>query len=270
MLGKARHQEDPLKVLEMARACQDEMQDRVIYLLDSVELMKAWLIAGEAQAVMGRPDRVFQTMMTLRESAYFDELGPAESLDYRYLLGFGALGVGKVELAMRAVEWFLIHAEDDPRRGQAYVLLSEAYLAQDRFLEARAASVEARKRFLMRMPPHWRERALKAWARTALALGEKEEAFLELEQIALRGDELELTLFLVDELLVVESHVHQLARHVVLEYRQRDRIRNFSHKPLHDRVPAVQPDAPASVSLAARRGRPPSPPTRKVGRSALL
>ncbi len=201
MLGKARHQEDPLKVLEMARACQDEMQDRVIYLLDSVELMKAWLIAGEAQAVMGRPDRVYQTMMTLRESAYFDELGPAESLDYRYLLGFGALGVGKVELAMRAVEWFLIHAEDDPRRGQAYVLLSEAYLAQDRFLEARAASVEARKRFLMRMPPHWRERALKVWARTALALGEKEEAFLELEQIALRGDELELTLFLVDELL---------------------------------------------------------------------
>jgi tetratricopeptide (TPR) repeat protein len=201
LLGKARHQEDPLQVLELARLCQDEMQDRVIYLLDSVELMKAWLIAGEAQAVMGRPDRVYQTMMTLRESAYFEDLGPTESLDYRYLLGFGALGIGKVELAMRAIEWFLIHAENDPRRGQAYVLLSESYLAQDRFLEARAASVEARKRYLMRMPPQWRERSLKAWARTALALGEKEEAFLELEQIALRGDELELTLFLVDELL---------------------------------------------------------------------
>jgi hypothetical protein len=98
---------------------------------------------------------------------------------------------------MRSLEWFLIHAENDPRLGTAYVLLAESYLAQKRFVQARAASVEARERGTSdRLTPDWRERALKVWARSALALGEKEKAFQELEQMVVRGEEPELTLFL--------------------------------------------------------------------------
>lgn len=201
MLGQARNQETRQQTRSRARETQDELRARVIRLLDSVELLEVWLLAAEAQFLMARPERTYQTMLTLRESPYFDDLGPQQFLDYHFLLGYGALGVGKPELAMRAFEWFLIHAEDDERRGQAYVMLSESYLAQNRYVEGRAASIEARKRHLARMSPSWRERTLKVWARTALALGEKEQAFLELEQMVLRGEEPELTLFLVDELL---------------------------------------------------------------------
>jgi len=81
------------------------------------------------------------------------------------------------------------------------VLLAESYLEQKRFLEARAASVEARTRYLGTMTSAWRERALRGWAKTALALGEKERAFLELELIVSRGEEPALALFLADELL---------------------------------------------------------------------
>ncbi|MCK5943630.1 MAG: hypothetical protein KAI24_16730 [Planctomycetes bacterium] len=201
MLGQARNQENRQLLRAKARDCQDELRARIIRLLDSVELLEVWLLAGESQFLMGRPSRVYQTMLTLRESPYFDDLGPRQFLDYHFLLGYGAAGVGKPGLAMRAFEWFLIHAEGDERRGQAYVMLSESYLDQHRYIEARAASVEARKRHLARMTPEWRERTLRGWARTALALGEKEQAFLELEQMVLRGEEPELTLFLVDELL---------------------------------------------------------------------
>ena len=58
---------------------------------------------------------------------------------------------------MRSLEWFLIHAGNDARRGTALVLLAESYLAQQRFVQARAASVEARTRHLGTMSPEWRE-----------------------------------------------------------------------------------------------------------------
>ena len=201
MLGQARSQTQTALIHGKAKLCQDELRARIIRLLDSVELLQVWLLAGEAQYLMEKPERVYDTMLSLRESPYFDYLGPVQFLDYHFLLGFGALGVGKQDLAMRALEWFLIHAEGDERRGQAYVMLAESYFAQKRFLEARAATIEARTRHLAGMSPEWRQRTLRAWARTALALGEKESAFLELEQLVLRGEEPELTLFLVDELL---------------------------------------------------------------------
>ncbi|MFN3243511.1 MAG: tetratricopeptide repeat protein [Planctomycetota bacterium] len=220
MLGQARNQETRQQTRSRARDTQDELRARIIRLLDSVELLEVWLLAGEAQFLMGRPERTYQTMLTLRESPYFEDLGPEQFLDYHFLLGYGALGAGKNELAMRAFEWFLIHAEDDQRRGQAYVMLAESYLAQNRYVEGRAASIEARKRHLARMSPSWRERTLKVWARTALAIGEKEKAFLELEQMVLRGEEPELTLFLVDELLA--DHQWQRAMSVARRLMERD------------------------------------------------
>jgi len=201
MLGQAQSENRPEVARDIAEKCQKELAARVIRLLDSVEMLDVWLLAGQAQFFLEQPNRTFDTMLTLRESPYFGDMSRRQFLDYHFLLGFGAQGLGKNDLAMRSLEWFLIHAEADARRGQAYVLLAESYLAQKRFLQARAAAVETRQRHLGSLSSDWRQRALRVWARTALALGEKESAFLELEQMVMRGEEPELTLFLVDEML---------------------------------------------------------------------
>jgi tetratricopeptide (TPR) repeat protein len=201
MLGIAATETTPELLRTQAERCQDELRSRVIRLLDSVQLLDVWLLAGQAQFLMEKPDRVAETMRTLRESPWFGEMEARQFLDYHFLLGYGAAGTGNAELAMKSLEWFAIHAESDPRRGQAYVLLAESYLARQMFVQARAAAVEARDRHLGGLTMDWRERTLRVWARTALALGDKESAFLELEQMVLRGEEPELALFLVDEML---------------------------------------------------------------------
>lgn len=201
MLGQAMAESSAETMRQKAERCQAELRARVIRLLDSAEMLDVWLLSGQAQFVMERPDRVHETMLTLRESPWFGDMQPRQFLDYHFLLGYGALGDGKHELAMRSLEWFLVHAEGDARTGIAMVLLAESYLAQHRYVQARAASVDARTRHLGTMTPDWRERTLKVWARTALALGEKEGAFLELEQMVMRGEEPELALFLVDEMI---------------------------------------------------------------------
>lgn len=201
LLGQARAEPRAELARRLAEQCQAELGARVIRLVDSVEMLDVWLLAAEAHVLLEQPDRVHEKMLTLRESAWFDDLSPRQFLDYHFLLGYGGLGLQKHDLAMRSLEWFLIHAENDPRQGIAYVLLAESYLAQERFVQARAASHEARTRHLTTLAPEWRQRALRIWARSALALGEKESAFLELEQMVARGEEPELTLFLADEML---------------------------------------------------------------------
>src|SRR5256885_8210381 len=47
----------------------------------------------------------------------------------------------------------------------------------------------------------WRRQALKLYARTALALGDKEAAFQELEVLVHREDDPDLILFLADQLM---------------------------------------------------------------------
>lgn len=201
LLGQAGAESNPELVRGQAERCQTELRARLIRLIDSAEMLDVWLLSGEAQFLMERPDLVMESMLALRESPWFRDMDERQFLDYHFLLGYGALGSQKSDLAMRSLEWFLIHAENDVRRGMAHVLLAEAYLAEKRFVQARAASVEARTRHLGTMAADWRERTLKIWARAALALGEKESAFQELEQLVLRGEEPELSLFLVDEML---------------------------------------------------------------------
>lgn len=200
LIGQAMTEAKPELVKKQAERCQTELNARVLRLLDSVEMLDVWLLTGQAQFLMERADRVQETMLTLRESPYFDDMSPRQFLDYHFLLGYGAVGQDKPELAMRALEWFLINAENDRRSGLAYVLLAESYMALGRFVQARAASVEARTRYLGTMAADWRERTLKVWARAALALGEKEKAFEELERLVLSGEEPELSLFLADQM----------------------------------------------------------------------
>ncbi|MCA8948703.1 MAG: tetratricopeptide repeat protein [Planctomycetes bacterium] len=201
LLGQAKAETNPELSRERADLCRAELSARVMRLVDSVGMLDVWLLVGEAQLLLGQSEPVYETMLTLRESSYFEELGDRQYRDYHFLLGYGALGTGRTELAMKSLEWFLIHAEDDSRRGIAHVLLAESYLALERLLQARAAAVECRRRYLGTLSPEWRQRALEVWARTALALGEKEGAFLELEQMIVRGEEPELALFLADQLL---------------------------------------------------------------------
>lgn len=181
--------------------CRVELSARLLRLADSVDMLDVYLLVGEAQYRLEWPTRVHETMRTLRESPNFADMSPRQFLDYHFLLGYGALGAGKAELAMKALEWFLINAEADRRRGQACVLLAQAYLDQGRLLEARAAAVEARERLMPELDPRGRRQALKLYGRTALALGDKDAAFRELEILVHREDDPELTLFLVDQLL---------------------------------------------------------------------
>jgi tetratricopeptide (TPR) repeat protein len=201
LLGQAQAEPRRDLALQKARLCQDELRARIIRLLDSVEMLEVWLLAAQAQFLLEQPERVYETMLSLRESAWFAHLGKQQLLDYHFLLGYGALGKGEHDLAMRSLEWFLVNGENDARRGRTFVLLAESYLALQRFVQARAASTEARQKHLGSMTPDWRERTLRVWAKSALALGEKEAAFVELEQMVLRGEEPELSLFLADEML---------------------------------------------------------------------
>lgn len=202
LLGQVATTGDRDAMLEAAGRCQHELGARSARLVGSPAMADVWLLTAEAQMLSERPDRVDETLQVLRASQWFADLDERRFLDYHYLLGYGAHGVGNQDLAMRALEWFLIHVGVDERVGPANVMLAESYLALDRYMQARAASTEARTRHLGSLTPEWRERAFKVWARSALALGDKEVAFQQLEQIVLRGEEPQLTLFLVDALLI--------------------------------------------------------------------
>ncbi len=201
LLGQASVATDAQQARDLCDRCRTELAARVIRLFDTAEMLDVWLLVGDAQFRLEWPGRVYETMLTLRESANFGDLDDRQYRDYHFLLGYGALGSNKPELAMKALEWFLIHADSDRRRGLANVLLADAYLQQNKFVEARAAAVTAREHFMADLEPQWRTQALRLWARTALALGDKEGAFQELEVLVHREDDPDLVLFLVDELI---------------------------------------------------------------------
>jgi tetratricopeptide (TPR) repeat protein len=200
LLGQAANAADPQQARDLCDRCRTELGARVIRLLDTVEMVDVWLLIGEAQLRLEWPTRVYETMLTLRESPNFGDLDDRQYRDYHFLLGYGALGSDHAELAMKSLEWFLINADSDRRRGLANVLLAGAYLKLGRFLEARAAAVTARTHFMAELEPRWRTEANRLWARTALALGDKESAFQELEVLVHRENDPDLVLFLVDEL----------------------------------------------------------------------
>ncbi|MBK8101573.1 MAG: hypothetical protein IPK26_31210 [Planctomycetes bacterium] len=258
LLGLATTEATPEAMKKRCDACRTELSARVMRLLDTVEMLDVWLLIGETQFRLGWPTRAYETMLTLRESPNFGDLGEQQFLDYHFLLGYGALGSDKPELAMQALEWFLINGRTDPRRGMAYVLLTKAYMAQNRHVQARAAAVEARDRHMADLDETWRREALKLWARTALALGDKESAFAELEVLVHRVDDPELTLFVVDELLVDRQwqRAISVARPLVgHEGGQGDRARFQTIKALYEQAVAQKNLAEfpaAAVALAPK------------------
>ena len=201
LLGLAAAADDEATARELCDKCRVELAARVMRLDDSAEMLEVWLLVGEAQFRLEWPGRVYETMLTLREARNFSDLSDRQLRDYHFLLGYGAMGVRKPELAMQALEWMLIRGDADSRRGLAHVLLADAYLQQGRYVQARAAAQAARRQHMSELPPQWRTEALRLYAKTGLALGDKEAAFQELEVLVHREDDPDLTLFLIDELL---------------------------------------------------------------------
>lgn len=201
LLGQASVAPDQNRMRDLCDRCRTELAARVMRLNDTVEMCDVWLLVGEAQFRLEWASRVYETMLTLRESPNFGDLDDRQFRDYHFLLGYGALGSQKAELAMQSFEWFLIHSEGDPRRAFAHVMLADAYMQLGRYVEARAAALTVRKQYMAELEPRWRTRALQLYARTGLAIGDKENAYQELEVLVHRQDDPDLVLFLADQLI---------------------------------------------------------------------
>ncbi|GAB4145112.1 MAG: hypothetical protein Fur0037_13000 [Planctomycetota bacterium] len=198
LLGQERHEE-----------CRGELRARAIRLLDSAEILDVELLIGEADFRLAAHERVYEDMLTIRETPGFGSMTDRQFLDYHFLLGDGALGAGKPDVAMKALEWFLIRGPMDPRRGVAYTLLGESYMALDKYVEARAAAVQVRERYMQDLDENWRRRAIELYANSGLALGEKDEAFKDLEVLVQRHEDPELAIYLVERL--IEDRQYQWA-----------------------------------------------------------
>jgi len=187
MLAGGRHDE-----------CVRELRALLLPLADRPEAIDAYLLLAEAQAMRERPDETFRVIEILAGGRSFRELSERQLRDYWYWRGFGAEGTGRYEVAMEALELFLGLAEGDSRRGRAHVLLARSYLGLGRFLEARASALAAMRQ-LDGLDRDWRRAARIVDAKTAIALGERDRAFADLEvEVRSPGADPELILFLID------------------------------------------------------------------------
>ena len=222
LLREAAVAEDAEASMLVYDRCRKALWARVMKLRDTVEMLDVWLLMGEAAFHLEQPSDVYESMLTLRESPNFEDLSDRQFRDYHFLLGYASLGLGKFDLAMRSLEWFLIHCEGDSRRRLANLMLAEAYLELGSFLEAQAAGIEAginqRPALWVGGSARWQSRASLLWARILLAVGHKEEAFLDLESLERAGGkpDPQLVLFLVDQLLVDDQWQRAVAAARVL------------------------------------------------------
>jgi tetratricopeptide (TPR) repeat protein len=150
-------------------------------------------------------------MLALRQLPGWGSMTDKQFLDYHFLLGYGALGSGKPETAMQALEWFLVRGPADPRRGLGYVLLGQCYMAQQRYVEARAAAVEVRGHYMPELDEPARRSAIVLYASSGLALGDRDEAFRDLEVLVQRQADPELALYLVDALIADKQYQWAIA-----------------------------------------------------------
>lgn len=178
--------------------CVRELRSFLLPLADTPEIIDAYLLLAQAQAKRGRFDEVFRNVEVLAGSRNFRDLDERQTVDYWFLRGLGAAGTGAHEAAMEALELFLGLAADDRRRGRAHVLLANTYLALGKFLEARSSAVAA-LRYRDALDRDGRREARIADAKTALALGQRDTAFADLEvEVRGSGADPELILFLID------------------------------------------------------------------------
>ena len=202
LLGSAGVADDGDEMRRSALACASELGSFASRATDSPERLEAWLMVAEAEFLLDRVDRVHLAATALRQSAFIDDLTARRRRAYLFLVGFGALGVGEIEIGVPALEQFVELGASGARVGIARVLLAESFEQMDRPVEARLAAIEVRERYRDELTMDWRRRADVVWARTALAVGARTEGIVELERIVACGDDPRLALFLAAELLV--------------------------------------------------------------------
>ncbi len=191
LLAQARYEE-----------CISELGKRSLYVAGNPEVVDVYLLLARAWFRLDRPTESASVLATLDEAWKAVDMSTSQRADHAFLRGAVAQLLGRHREAVRDLErYFELVDEEHADRPVAFVALGDAYLAGERYLQARAAAFAARETG-RGLDGVWARRSSELWARTMLALGDEERAFLELE-VEVRKDperEAELALFLAARL----------------------------------------------------------------------
>jgi tetratricopeptide (TPR) repeat protein len=209
ILLKAKNQDGSPRYDECVRF----LEASSLRLAGAPEVVDIYLLIAEAERYRDRPAKMLRVLDVLAGARPTTEWSRKQWLDYHFLRGIGAEGVAatlsegdqrteRLREAIRAMELFLGVGTDDPRRGVAFVVLGRGYLGTNRYLEARAAALEALGN-RTRLDRIWLQHARILEAKTALVLDDRDVAFMNLETQVRKPSEHKpaLILFLVDALI---------------------------------------------------------------------
>jgi tetratricopeptide (TPR) repeat protein len=195
-----------------AAECAAMLERAFLRLADQPEIVDVYLLVAAARYRLGDPAGVQKAIATLDGGHDLGLLDPAQQAERSFLAAYAQLEAGRPRRAALSLErWFALAAEQDPRRGEALVLLGRAYQADGRFLQARAAAVAARQA-RDRLDRRRAREAAQLFAETAMALGDPQRALAELEDEVRRDpeQEAELTLFLAGSLIDEGRHARAI------------------------------------------------------------
>ncbi|MBK8980334.1 MAG: tetratricopeptide repeat protein [Planctomycetes bacterium] len=163
--------------------CARELERRALYLAQNQEIVDVYLLRATAWFRLDRADECEAALATLDGAFRVASLAREQQADHELLAGFVAsqLHPERPDDAERHLRRFFdLSAPDDPRRAVALVMIGQAYLEQQRFLQARAAAVAARRE-RDGLDRCWARRSSELWAASLLAVGDEDRALLELE-----------------------------------------------------------------------------------------
>ncbi|MHC5072489.1 MAG: hypothetical protein ACYTGO_18605 [Planctomycetota bacterium] len=193
--------------------CVRFLESSYLRLAGSPEIIDIYLLVAEAERQRDRPDKMLRVLDILAAARPTKDWSRQQWLDYHFLRGIGAEGATALlpegpkrdvlfEQAIRSMELFLGVGTEDERRGIAYVVVGRSYLGANRYLEARAAALEAMAN-RSRLDRTWLQHARILEAKTVLVLDDQDVAFMNLETQVRKPSENKpaLILFLVDSLI---------------------------------------------------------------------
>lgn len=167
---------------ERYHECVKTMTAGYLRLAGTPELIDLYLLVARAEYELRNPQNVLRTMNILDGGHDFRQLDQQQWLDYLFLRGYALHGIGEYEESIEPLELFLGAGKEDPRRGIAFLLLGRTYLALERFVEARAAAIEAYYiKVGGQLDAYWSREVSKFYAQSALEIGDREIAFEKLE-----------------------------------------------------------------------------------------
>jgi tetratricopeptide (TPR) repeat protein len=227
--------------------CIATLERSALRLAGTPEIVDLYLLLAFAHFRSGDPDAVLRTLATLEDGHLVERLPVEQRTQWLFLRGYAATERGDSKRAVRLLEQFL---SGDRRKDElqciGFVLLARAYVAEQRYLQARAAALSARRDRAL-LDRRWSRASSEIWATTAAALGEEDRALLELE-VEIRHDvdsDPELALFLANLLL---EH-GRTQRSLGLLGRLLDREDDFGDRARALRVDALYRQAQAAGTL---------------------